>query len=319
MRLRFFILCAILAITACGEKPAPAPATQPPSETKGDATPDAGALAPTPVAPPIGLTVAKPGAEPLRLMSYGKLAPVSFELTIDTETRTKSGNLVSPTIVVAGSLTPSIEGTSGQLHFKIASVTARDRERQLVEAAAINFYLKGYKPPSFVLGVTSAGDLSPDTSTWKFPEMLFNQEQALHDIIAKWTLVFPDVAVGHGAAWTHAKNDVVNGVALVRTSEVRLIEPEEAGKKQGQLLAQVDFAESAAPQQAMIDGAPLTIISYGATGTISYTYADVGSPWWAPSKGTSTTTLVYDNRGTEQMIVRTTSWSLAPVAKARKR
>lgn len=311
MRVRLSKLCVFLALAACGNKPAAAPTPAP----SADAVTNPEAVAPAPAMPPIGLTVASPGAEPRRVVRLATEKPAKFELTFDTETATKRGNLISSTIVVTGTLTPTMEGAAGQLRFEIASVTAVDRAHQLIEAAGINYYLKEYKPPSFVVGVTAAGDLSPDSSAWNFPEILLNQDQALHEIIAKWVPAFPDDAIGPGATWTQVKSDIVNGIALIRTSEMRLVEPAPA-EAPGRAGVQVSFSEAGGPQQALIGGKPLRIISYAATGRIDYQVATPGDGL-AASKGTSTATLVYDHRGNQETIVRTTTWSIAPAGTSR--
>lgn len=329
MRPQICLLCALLTSVACGSKPADAPAAKTPAPIPA---PVAASSKPAPAAPmpPLGLVVTSPGSEPRRGMGYGKLQGVPFELRFDTETATKRGNLVSPTIVVAGRFHPAIEGDGGIVSFDIASVTAVDRERQLVDAAGINYYLKGYKPPSFVLDVTAAGELGPDASAWKFPDMLFNQEQALHDILAKWTLVLPEVAIGPGATWTQVERDVVNGVALTRATEAKLFLPEAAPEIKPDaatsasatphpaLRASATFREVAEPQQAMPGGQPLQVISYQAEGTLEFAFVEA-SPWLGTSTGRSTTSLVYEHQGKQETIVRKTTWTLTPAASSRKR
>lgn len=301
------VLAGIAGNTSCKKKAEPpviADAAAPPPALE-------------PPTPAFGLVVEAPGTEPLLAYSFKSKAPESFELSFDTETKTKRGNLVSSTIHVSGTLQPTVTAESGTLQIAIAGVNATDRDRQLVDAAGINYYLKNWTPPTFAIGVTPTGDMSTDASVWKFPEMLFNQEQAIHDTVGKWLPVYPPDAIGDGATWTQIKSDIVNGVTVVRTTKFVLSRTAATTAESG-LEIKATFRETAHPQQAAIEGAPLQVTRYAAEGTTTYALKPAADtlakepPWIGSVSGNVVVSMGFDNKGTEESIVRTTAWTLGP-------
>lgn len=268
--------------------------------------------APVTQEPELGLVVASTGAEPRIALRYATTGNEPFALAFNTETKTSKGNLVSSTMNVIGTIAPTFptDGAStaseGRLDVAVAGVTATDRERQLVDAAGINFYLKDWKPPTFSLGVTANGNLSPDETNWRWPDILFNQHQALHDSVGQWFAVLPDAPIGAGATWTLTKRDIVNGVALLRITHYELAAAGPAAE------IRATFTETAKPQQTLLEGSPLDLVSYRATGTATYKLQDAGA-WIGAASGTIEVDMVFKGSDqTDVAIKRATGWTLGP-------